>query len=143
MTKIRKHGFLYRWVAIIGVSAYLVVVYWYLRIRGQVRPQSSFLKLLGQRFRRPYSGALLNVSSDTGHCFTAPVPASVLSDMEGMSRLRVFEDGFPLAQTGADHDMIRRVGKGAFSHWGPFVYFSTSDNTDPRTNGRQYAVKEC
>jgi hypothetical protein len=36
------------------------------------------------------------------------------------------------------HDQIRHEGKGRYSHWGDHVFFSSSDNTDPRTNGRTY-----
>ena len=32
------------------------------------------------------------------------------------------------------------MGSGRFSHWGGNLFFSTSDNTDPNTNGRVYQV---
>ena len=32
-------------------------------------------------------------------------------------------------------------GKGRWSHWGAHsIQFLSSDNTDPRTNGRQYKI---
>ena len=35
----------------------------------------------------------------------------------------------------------RKDGKGRYSHWGArSLWFSTSDNSDPRTNGREYKV---
>jgi hypothetical protein len=37
--------------------------------------------------------------------------------------------------------MIRNLGRGFFSHWGKQLYFSTSDNSDPRINGRNYSLK--
>ena len=54
------------------------------------------------------------------------------------SPLVVLEDGKPLGPPHAPHDIIRSDGGGAFSHWEGRVWFSTSDNTDPRSNGRKY-----
>lgn len=56
------------------------------------------------------------------------------------SRLVVLEDGEALGPAHAIHDDIRRIGEGRYSHWKRGILFSTSDNTDPRTNGRQYSV---
>ena len=39
------------------------------------------------------------------------------------------------------HQEIRDLGGGRFSHWGDGLIFSTSDNTDPRTNNRKYLVE--
>ena len=36
------------------------------------------------------------------------------------------------------HATIRATGRGAFSHWGPTLYFSSSDGTSPLENGRTY-----
>lgn len=42
------------------------------------------------------------------------------------------------------HADIQRIGNGRYSHWetpaGPVLIFSTTDNSDPRINGRQYVV---
>jgi ABC-type polysaccharide/polyol phosphate transport system ATPase subunit len=51
------------------------------------------------------------------------------------------EDDAPLHPEHCLHDQIRQYGKGAYSHWGKSLLFSTSDNTDPRTNGRTYSLK--
>ncbi len=37
-------------------------------------------------------------------------------------------------------DNIRRYGRGRYSHWGEYLYFSSSDGSDPNTNGREYAL---
>lgn len=50
----------------------------------------------------------------------------------------LFEDERLLGPAHAVHDAIRTAGQGRFSHWGATLYFSTSDNSDPRTNGRAY-----
>ncbi len=57
------------------------------------------------------------------------------------SQLMVFEDGRPLGPPHALHADIREKGEGRFSHWTrEGLYFSASDNTDPRSNGRTYEV---
>ncbi len=54
------------------------------------------------------------------------------------STLKLYENGVELPQAHAVHDDIRKLGKGRFSHWGSTILFSTSDNTNPKTNGRVY-----
>ena len=51
------------------------------------------------------------------------------------------EDGHPIGSGHAAHEMIRGAGRGLFSHWDKQLYFSTSDNSDPRSNGRKYSLK--
>ena len=52
----------------------------------------------------------------------------------------LFENDSPVGPSHAIHDQIRTVGKGAFSHWSTQLYFSTSDNSDPRKNRRNYLL---
>ncbi|WP_422003177.1 Gfo/Idh/MocA family protein [Reyranella sp.] len=56
------------------------------------------------------------------------------------SRLRLFEDGQALGPSHAGHESIRRTGRGAHSFWTEVLYFSTSDGSDPNTNGRSYTA---
>lgn len=79
-------------------------------------------------------------TSDVGHSYTFDVPFEWVSDASGVSSLRLLEDGRHLGPVGAGHDDIRQQGGGRFSHWSSTVFFSTSDNSDPRTNGRVYTV---
>ena len=53
----------------------------------------------------------------------------------------VLEDGHPLGPAHSQHAEIRAEGAGRFSFWSGALYFSSSDNSDPRTNGRAYAVR--
>lgn len=53
----------------------------------------------------------------------------------------LLEDGRPLGPAHSIHATIRERGGGAYSHWLDLVYFSTSDGSDPRTNGREYAIE--
>jgi hypothetical protein len=54
------------------------------------------------------------------------------------SPVRLYEDGKPLGPAHSVHDDISKYGHGRFSHWGKIFIFSTSDNSDPNTNGREY-----
>jgi hypothetical protein len=60
------------------------------------------------------------------------------------SNLIITEDGKPLGPPYSYHHEIKEIGGGRYSHWGPplgsMVIFSTSDNSDPRTNGRKYEI---
>ncbi|MTJ92701.1 MAG: hypothetical protein F8N36_07540 [Desulfovibrio sp.] len=57
------------------------------------------------------------------------------------SNLLLFENGTQLGPAHSTHSDIRSKGTGAYSHWGGALYFSSSDNTDPRANGRTYTIK--
>jgi hypothetical protein len=58
------------------------------------------------------------------------------------SRLMLYENGVMLGLAHSIHDHIVRYGKGRFSHWGSNLNFSSSDGSDPNTNGRAYAYCE-
>lgn len=73
----------------------------------------------------------------------APLLSTDGDTLEKASRstLALFEDGRELGPPHAQHAWIREYGGGLFSHWGSSLYFSSSDNSDPRTNGRLYTVR--
>jgi hypothetical protein len=56
------------------------------------------------------------------------------------SDLLLFEEGRRLEPHRAALEVIRTSGGGAYTHWGRRLWFSTSDGTDPRSNGREYRV---
>ena len=56
-----------------------------------------------------------------------------------ISSLVLCEDQKRLGPSRSMHDDIRTMGRGRYSHWGPDVIFSTSDNSDPNTNGHRYS----
>jgi hypothetical protein len=58
------------------------------------------------------------------------------------SLFRLFENDRKLAPPHWLHDYIRQYGKGAYSHWGKQLLFSTSDNSNPCENNRKYAFKQ-
>ena len=128
-------------VPVLIVSAYLVLVgAWLLVTRRIAAP--GLRKTLRSLARRRYRGELTGFRSESGHCWIAPVPGGLVSDAEAASALRLYEDGVSLGPAHCLHADIRAEGGGRFSHWGASIYFSTSDNSDPRTNGRRYLVAE-
>ncbi|GEM_PF-2905865 len=57
------------------------------------------------------------------------------------SVLVVEEDGELLGPSNSVHKLIRETGMGAYSHWGQRLLFTSSDNSDPRSNGRTYRIR--
>lgn len=57
-----------------------------------------------------------------------------------VSRLILLENGKVIGKPHALHDTIRTSGLGNYSHWGNSLYFSASDCSDPRANGRHYEI---
>jgi hypothetical protein len=90
--------------------------------------------------RARFSKKLRGIAPDSGFCFRAPGPRRAISDQEGVSMLIVLEDETPLSAPHTPHNEIRRLGRGRYSHWGRYIYFSSTDNTDPRKNGRSYKL---
>jgi hypothetical protein len=70
--------------------------------------------------------------------FPLTVPMDTPSDLG--SNLELRENGLLLGPAHSVHADIRSQGYGRFSHWYNALYFSTSDGTDPRVNGRAYVA---
>jgi SAM-dependent methyltransferase len=78
-----------------------------------------------------------------GFMWSAPTPDDWPSDDGGdgaHSPAVLLEDGVPLGPAHSLHDSIRQKGGGRYSHWGGTVFFSTSDNSSPKENGRVYTL---
>lgn len=82
---------------------------------------------------------------DTGYCWQADLSYLPIggdnSTYPQRSTYVLCEDGKPLGAGHSPHDIIRKTGNGLFSHWSHNLFFSTSDNSDPRSNGRVYSLK--
>ena len=64
-------------------------------------------------------------------------------DNNGRSTIELYENGTRLGPAHSNPSDIVSLGGGRFSHWrqnGTTMYWSSSDNTDPATNGRAYWV---
>jgi hypothetical protein len=87
------------------------------------------------------------ISRDQGQAYSSgPILVARLVGSDSLalperSRLELLEDGVPLGPAHSQHQRIREVGHGDYSHWAGAVLFSSSDGTDPRTNGRRYIVR--
>lgn len=79
---------------------------------------------------------------ELGACWVTPCPQWPAGDSNEQQQALTFvlENGCPLGPGHAVHDDIRTAGQGRFSHWQQALYWSTSDNSDPHTNGRTYTV---
>ena len=78
-----------------------------------------------------------------GHAWYAFVGHEALADeiSGNTSPLELLEDDRLLRPAHTAHDEIRTTGLGSYSHWRGALYFSTSDNSDPQTNGRRYSIR--
>ena len=72
-----------------------------------------------------------------GNCWFVDWPDSVALDPR---RMVLAEDGVRLAGSGSDLGVIKKVGYGAYQFRDEGVYFSSSDNSVPNQNGRQYRL---
>jgi hypothetical protein len=130
-------------IRFLAVSAYLSLVLVWLTVTRRVRPGISVRRLVRQwLFRVKHPRPLSDVAAESGYCYVAAVDPRIASDAESVSRVQVYEDGVPLPSPHSGHDVIRHIGRGAFSHWNGAIYFSSIDNSDPRTNRRLYTFKE-
>jgi hypothetical protein len=75
------------------------------------------------------------------HLFGYTLQHAAPDDRVGRTRLLLYEDGKLLGPPHSAHVDIMEHGLGRWSHWGArSIQFSSSDNSDPRTNGRQYRI---
>lgn len=78
---------------------------------------------------------------ESGHAYQLSLGTDWMDQSRlGLSPAKVLENGVPLPTPNAMHAEIREKGSGRYSLWGGALYFSSSDNTDPRTNGRAYTL---
>lgn len=128
-------------ISTVVVCVYLLAVGSLLVLTRRI-PPPNFLKIWRALARRPYAGVLAMIRKERGHCFIADLPEWLLCDRDHASWLLLFEDGVELGPAHAPQELVRTMGRGRFSHWGSSLYFSTSDNSDPRSNSRSYTVRE-
>ena len=82
--------------------------------------------------------------SDEGRCWFLKLPELESSADDESNPMRsilvLFEDENLLGPPHSPHVDIRKKGSGSYSHWKSNLYFSSSDGSDPRTNGRKYTI---
>jgi len=87
---------------------------------------------------------LIGLKVDSGFAYKLGYHLPQSGDTEQspyVSTLHFYENGVELGPAHATHTDIRKYGLGQFSHWGTSLLFSTSDNSNPLTNGRKYSYK--
>jgi sulfatase maturation enzyme AslB (radical SAM superfamily) len=99
--------------------------------------------LTGSDFQFAEEIVLSSFQAEQGYCFISP--AGILPKISNLDCM-LFENDRDLGPKVAAHDLIRDEGKGRFSilrdHENrSYVYFSTSDGSDPSRNGRRYILK--
>ena len=78
----------------------------------------------------------------SGHAFVAPLHTMWMSrHVVGESPAQVLENDVPLACDNIPPPLVAERGGGRFMLADGNVYVSASDNSDPRTNGRRYAIR--
>lgn len=59
----------------------------------------------------------------------------------GVSGLTLYENGKSLEIPNSQHQYIETLGMGRNSHWGNFIFFSSSDNLNPTDTDKIYEIK--
>ena len=117
--------------------------------RGSLTPLSAagirdwFAQFSGVRPRETFVVPPAEMQHRDGYCWTVNLPqfAAEADDCSSeSSSLLLFEDDLCLSPARSAHDAIATTGRGAYSHWDKSLLFSTSDGSDPTTNGRSYVV---
>ena len=102
----------------------------------------SIIKVLFTYIRPKYKKEINLFPHDQNYCWLIITPSWLNSDYENFSKLKIFENGIPLTRPHSNHNDIRELGNGRYSHWGSGIFFSTSDNSDPNTNNKSYEIRE-
>lgn len=102
------------------------------------RPQPNPMVLPGPFIRYENSNAFI---------FFPVIPGAIADDKDNLEQsvLSLYEDGRSLGPAHSVHRDVLLKGGGRYSFWHHNVrmlLFSTSDNSDPNTNGRTYRVSD-
>lgn len=85
------------------------------------------------------------IKHQNGFCYVADFPElASFADTNGQhfrSPLMLFEDNILVGFPHAKHDYIKEKGGGSYCHWENMLIFSTSDNSNPVDNGREYSIR--
>jgi lysophospholipase L1-like esterase len=100
--------------------------------------------LWASHFRYVQHAALSNVSHLSGNAYQAAIPFNAPSDDDHPynSSLVLLQDGRPLGPAHADEQVIAEIGNGSFLVRKDRLVFSTSDNSDPGSNGHRYTIEQ-
>jgi hypothetical protein len=102
-------------------------------------PRSARIELRPEAIGIEQGGAYL-AGLNFKHSVLFTVPTDGVSSRES-SRLVLTENGRPFGPARAPHSVVREMGGGAYSHWRNELWFSASNGSDPRNNGRTYVAE--
>src|SRR5581483_4098392 len=100
--------------------------------------------LLGAETLRPRASRALDPAALApmgGYAFAAEAPDARPDGRGGDSTLEVLEDGRALGPAHVFAEGVALWGRGRYRHDARVVLFSSSDGSDPRTNGRRYELR--
>ncbi|GEM_PF-2339769 len=101
---------------------------WFSGLRGLSVRETFVLPMRSMKFRG-------------GHCWSVDVPQFAAEADDSScepSSVLVFEDDLCLGPGHSTHELVKEAGHGAFSHWEGSLLISSSDGSNPSTNGRSY-----
>lgn len=101
---------------------------------------ATYLTRVGRWTALWHRAPITSVVPEIGHAYYADIGHDGQSSQLALSPALVLENERPVGPSNALHGDIRTLGEGRFSFWASGVYFAASDNSDPRTNGRTYAI---
>ncbi len=129
-----------RMILMIAISAVIVCVLLAMARRtSDVAPAGTLVVALHPPYANEGAMAwrahILPFDRDTLRRYPADDPAVA----DGRSPVIIYEGGKPLGPAHSSFADISKLGHGRFSYWtGLGMFFSTSDGSDPNSNGRRY-----
>jgi hypothetical protein len=121
--------------AIVATAVYFSAALW-LKYTYAEPPKPAGAVVL--RLNRPFYELR---GSDIAFAVNVPSVESLSDTMELQMRspFMLYENALPLGPAHSEHADILKYGHGRFSHWnGAGFIFSSSDGTNPKSNGRTY-----
>lgn len=80
--------------------------------------------------------------SPSAHAIPFLEPVRANRNSASGPNVRLLEDGQKIGMPRARAELVQTLGEGRYIVTGTRILFSTPDNSDPRSNGRSYAVQE-
>lgn len=99
-----------------------------------VKDAGFFLKTIEPQYIIPDSG--FSYILDVANVLCSQLIGENLDDLSCL----LFENDIETGPQNTSHNIIRAVGSGAYSFYSGKLWFSASDNSDPRSNGKIYVL---
>jgi hypothetical protein len=115
--------------------AYFPAALWLKTIYREPKGPPGAVHRMVRQFQKFGGHAFIGLAASVAHLGDTP-------DSHERSPAVIYEDGKPLGPAHVRHVDIAEYGGGRFSHWrnAKGFIFSSSDNSDPNLNGREYWI---